>query len=75
MPSDFAPLVAKYPKSILPGQQFRECASLYCFAPLAMQLVGSTYSSYWDKLSNNMNVGMMQDFAHISLYIIGNMSL
>jgi len=28
MTSDFAPEIAKYPKSILPQQQFRECASL-----------------------------------------------
>jgi len=28
MTSEFAPEVAKYPKSILPQQQFRECASL-----------------------------------------------
>jgi len=28
MTSDFAPEVAKYPKSILPQQQFRECVSI-----------------------------------------------
>ena len=28
MTSDFAPEVAKYPKSILPQQHFRECVSL-----------------------------------------------
>jgi len=40
MTSHFAPEVAKWPKSILPQQQFQECASLLlCFAPLAMQLV------------------------------------
>jgi len=30
MISDFAPEVAKYPKGILPQQQFWECVNLFC---------------------------------------------
>jgi len=38
MASEFTLEVAKYPKSILPQQQFRECANLL-FTPLVMQTV------------------------------------